>query len=176
MKLITIGEAGVGKTALTLRYVNNTYGYNEMTIGVDFAIKHLPDGEKIQIWDTAGQESFRSISRSYFRGADAALICFDLTNLNSFTKIKYWYDDLRTVNTNAICVIVATKADKQAVVPRERINSLIEDLDLMYFETSAKNGNVSEPFEYVYKNVAAKSETPTVNVVQKQNNNNCCYI
>ena len=62
IKVITIGEAGVGKTALTMRYANNTFGLHEMTIGVDFAIKHMNDGGKMQIWDTAGQEVRRSAS------------------------------------------------------------------------------------------------------------------
>ena len=152
IKVITIGEAGVGKTALTMRYANNTYGLHEMTIGVDFAIKHMNDGGKIQIWDTAGQESFRSISRSYYRSAHAALICFNLNDICSFQKIIYWYEDLKRINDNVYCILVGTKCELTRKISPNDIDSLCKELNLTYFETSAKmNLNINKPFENIYE-------------------------
>jgi len=150
-KFITIGDAGVGKTALVLRYTTDSYCHTDMTIGVDFATKKVPDG-KIQIWDTAGQESFRSISRSYYHGANAALIVFDLNNKQSFQNIKQWYEDFRLTNNNAICVLVGAKCDKtkNRNVNQQEIMDICDTLKLKYFQTSASQGiNVYEPFSYL---------------------------
>ena len=151
LKLITLGEAGVGKTALTMRYANNTYGLHEMTIGVDFATKNMPDGGKVQIWDTAGQETFRSISRSYYRGADGALVIFALNNLQSFHKVQSWIEDFKGVNETALCVLVGTKCETKHVVMNDDIEKLLQKFDLKYFECSAKlNQNINAPFEFIY--------------------------
>ena len=180
LKLITIGEAGVGKTALTLRYANNSYGFHEMTIGVDFAIKQLPNGTKLQIWDTAGQESFRSISRSYYRGADAAIVVFALNNLHSFNKIRMWIDDFRSVNRTAILVLVGSKCELNHEVSQDKIRDLLNVYNIKYFECSAKeNINVSSPFDYIidnYKLVDTHSDLVqlTNNEKIQQIKQNCC--
>ena len=159
IKAITIGEAAVGKTALTMRYAYNTFGLHEMTIGVDFAIKHMSDGGKIQIWDTAGQESFRSISRSYYRAADAALIVFSLNDLRSFSNVEYWYRDFRKINKHALCVLVGTKSELEKCVPEKKIQEMCNLLSLTYYETSAKcNINISSPFDYLYKHCNVNEE------------------
>jgi small GTP-binding protein len=173
-KLVTIGDAGCGKTALTMRYANGFYGNTEMTIGVDFAIKKFEDGSKVQIWDTAGQESFRSISRSYYRGAQGVLIIFDLSNAKSFINVKNWFNEFKEANQNAICVLVGTKADKMNVISKEEIDEMVKYLDIKYFETSAKNNeNVSQPFEYLIKNIipAEKKE-----VIVENEKENCCKM
>lgn len=176
IKAITIGEAGVGKTALTMRYANDTFGLHEMTIGVDFAIKHMNDGGKMQIWDTAGQESFRSISRSYYRGAHATLIIFSLNDIRSFNKVQYWYEDFRQTNAHALCVLVGTKSELHRCVTNEKITDLCNTLNLRYFETSSKmNTNVSAPFEYVYEHCEIEEIQPNVNVIPKETQQiNCC--
>ena len=138
-RLVTVGDTGCGKTALTMTYANGFYGRNDMTIGVDFAIKKFEDGSKVQIWDTAGQESFRSISRSYYRGAQGVLIIFDLSNAKSFINVKKWFDEFKEINESAVCVLVGTKADKMKIVGEEEIKRIAESLDIKYFETSAKN-------------------------------------
>ena len=160
LKLITIGEAGVGKTALTMRYANETFDMHEMTIGVDFAIKRMNDGGKIQIWDTAGQEAFRSISRSYYRGAHGCLIVFSLNDLRSFHKVQSWYEDFREINEDALCVLVGTKSELQRKVQDVQIKELCESLNLEYFETSAKcNTNVSSAFDSIYKHCDCPNNT-----------------
>lgn len=181
LKLITIGEAGVGKTALTLRYANNSYGFHEMTIGVDFATKQLSNGTKLQIWDTAGQESFRSISRSYYRGADAAIAVFAMNNKQSFNKIKFWIDDFRSINNTAVVVLVGSKCELNHEVSQDQITELFHEYNISYFECSAKeNMNVSLPFEYIIDN--CKPYVPDISNTTKLSNeykiqyitHNCC--
>jgi small GTP-binding protein len=179
IKVITIGEAGVGKTALTMRYANNTYGLHEMTIGVDFAIKRLNDGRKIQIWDTAGQESFRSISRSYYRGAHAALIVFSLDDIRSFQKLQYWYEDLKQINKNALCVLVGTKSDQIHKISKNQIENLCQLLNIEYFETSSKSSeNVAAPFEYIYSAYKTEKLKHDTNIqlqnTQLKSSQTCC--
>ena len=181
-KFITIGDAGVGKTALVLRYAYNSYSHTDMTIGVDFAIKQYTGG-KVQIWDTSGQESFRSISRSYYHGANAALLVFDLNNKKSFQKIKHWYEDFRSTNNDAICVLVGTKCDliKNRNVSQEEIMDLRDTLGLKYFETSASHGiSVREPFNFLI-NELKLTQNRDNKTIQLQNSkevvpriNSCC--
>jgi Ras-related protein Rab-1A len=94
-KVLVIGDAGTGKSALILRYVDDNYTNNYYnTIGVDFKIKLCDINDKrikINIWDTAGQEKFKSIISSYYRNSDVIILVFDLTNELSFIHIDYWY-------------------------------------------------------------------------------------
>lgn len=174
LKVITIGDAGVGKTALTNRFTNNTFGIHGMTIGVDFAIKRYSDGGKIQIWDTAGQESFRSISRSYYRGADAALICFSLNDEQSFLKIMDWYEDLMNVNENCLCVLVGTKCELEHKIEKHNIENLINKMNVNYFECSAKlNMYCDLPFKYIYDNATQNIETQVKQGTWSKQNT-CC--
>ena len=176
-----IGEAGVGKTALTMRYANNSYGFNEMTIGVDFATKQLPDGTKLQIWDTAGQETFRSISRSYYRGADAAIVMFALNNLHSFNQIQVWIEDFRSVNKTGLLVLVGSKCELKHEIFQDKIADLLYVYNIKYFECSAKeNINVSMPFKYII-DTCKSNTTQNKNSAQLTNNEkiqqikpNCC--
>lgn len=159
IKIITIGEAGVGKTALTMRYANDVFGLHGMTIGVDFATKSLPDGHKLQIWDTAGQESFRSISRSYYRGAHGALLVFALDNYSSFSKIHEWYTDFKNSNSQGLCVVVGTKNELYHTVQFDEIKQFCTLYDLPYFSCSAKkNINVDAPFSYLHENIKLSTQ------------------
>jgi small GTP-binding protein len=172
LKVVTIGDAGTGKTALTMRYTTNTFTYHDMTIGVDFAIKRFADGGKIQIWDTAGQESFRSISRSYYRGAHGAILVFSLNNLNSFQQIKMWYNDLKSINNNVFCVLVGTKSDLLHKINENDIDNMCKELNIKYFESSAKlNLNCNGPFEYIYANVT-NNDNDSISVQSKYNPEN----
>lgn len=177
IKVITVGEPGVGKTALTCHYVHNMFQNTEMTIGVDFATKVFADGGKLQIWDTAGQESFRSISRSYYRGAHAVLLVFNLNDHVSFEKIKHWYSDLRNMNNDALCVLVGTKCELKHYVTREEIQQFCNELHINYYETSAKHAiNVYKPFDYIYESLrdtvqAQKQHAPSQT---QQTRYKCC--
>lgn len=179
LKIVTLGEPSVGKTALTHHFVYNTFSQTDMTIGVDFAIKRI-ENDKMQIWDTAGQESFRSISRSYYRGADAALLVFNLHDITSLNRISYLYNDFREVNKDALCVLVGSKSDLKHNVTNENIDRIVTSLDIKYFETSSKLGkNTIEPFMYIYnhfKNLKNEANSNSIKLDIPQMKHNCCMI
>merc|ERR1712087_731247 len=94
LKVIILGESGVGKTALLHKYVSNQFIENhKATIGADFMTKEIEIDDKLitlQMWDTAGQERFKSLGNSFYRGADAAILVYDITDKATFTKIDEW--------------------------------------------------------------------------------------
>ena len=106
LKYIIVGDSSVGKSCFMLRFTDNRFKLDhDITIGVEFGTKVIKIGKnliKIQIWDTAGQESFRSIARSYYRGAVGVLMMYDITNKDSFINIFRWLTEIKEMATNAI--------------------------------------------------------------------------
>lgn len=153
-KMLLIGDSGVGKSCLLMKYADGTYSDSYLsTIGVDFKIKtEFVDGKiaKLQIWDTAGQERFRTITSGYYRGAHAIAIVFDLTNDESFTNIDKWIEEVNKYVTGPrSIVLIGAKADavNKRLVSRSKINEYTEKHGLKYIETSAKTGeNVNQAF------------------------------
>ena len=162
-KTIIIGETNVGKSCLLLRFLENRFKPAlDPTVGVEFASKSLVVGGrhiKLQLWDTAGQESFKSITRSYFRGAIAALVVFDCANATSFEKAQQWIEEVQTASSkNVFIVLAANKSDllEKRVVSREVIAGFAEEKGIQFFETSAKTGEgVGEVFEALAGGVLA---------------------
>jgi small GTP-binding protein len=150
-KSIVVGDGGVGKTALTLRFSKGFFTEDyKMTIGVDFHVKTIsidsvegPIRAKLQIWDTGGQERFSSIRPMYYRGSLGALLIFDLTNSGSFEHLPQWIEEVRAnVKTEIPLLLVGNKSDliDQRVVSLEDINNFTNSFNLYYMETSAKTG------------------------------------
>lgn len=154
-KIIIIGDSGVGKSCMLLRFADNTYTDSYIsTIGVDFKIRtieHQGKTVKLQIWDTAGQERFRTITSSYYRGVHGALVVFDLTELESFNNLKQWLEELERFGPSNLrgsesalpIFIIGTKADmpkSKQVVPIDSINALVREHGAKYYSTSAKTG------------------------------------
>ncbi len=150
-KSIVVGDGGVGKTALTLRFSKGFFTEDyKMTIGVDFHVKTIaidavegPIRAKLQIWDTGGQERFSSIRPMYYRGSLGALLIFDLTNFASFAHLPQWIEEVRAnVKTEIPLLLVGNKSDlvEQRAVSLEEINTFTNDFNLYYMETSAKTG------------------------------------
>ena len=107
IKIIIIGESGVGKTAILDRYVNDSFNDNyKSTIGVDFLTKQIIINQQLitmQIWDTSGQERFNSLSNAFYRGADACILVYDITNNNTFNKINDWkntFENIANITNN----------------------------------------------------------------------------
>jgi len=162
-KLLLIGDSGVGKSSLLLRFTDNTFTENyTSTIGVDFKIRTVTlDGKsiKLQIWDTAGQERFRTITSSYYRGAHGIIIVYDITDKASFTNVKQWMGEIdRYANTNVKKLLIGNKADAdQKAVTFAEGNEYAASLGLSFKETSAKTAvGVEEAFLVIIKQIKDK--------------------
>jgi len=151
-KTIVIGDGGVGKTALTLRFSKGIFTEDyKMTIGVDFNVKTISidtdEGVircKLQVWDTGGEERFGAIRPMYYRGALGAILVFDLTNYASFEHLLKWIEEVRTnIKIEIPLLLVGNKSDltDQRAISMKEINQFAKDFNLYYVETSAKTGN-----------------------------------
>lgn len=160
-KLLMIGDSGVGKTCLLLRYANDSFSPTFITtIGIDFKIKNIEIDEKrikLQIWDTAGQERFRTITTSYFRGAQGILLIYDVTDRRSFESIRNWISQIQQhadVHVNKI--LVGNKCDMldEKVVSTEEGQKLAKEFGIDFWEASAKNDiNVEQSFISIARQV-----------------------
>jgi len=153
-KLLLIGDSGVGKSSLLLRFADNSYSESFIaTIGVDFKIKTIEVENKVvklQIWDTAGQEKFRTITSSYYRGAHGIIIVYDVTNRESFDNVKNWINEIaRYASENVNRLLVGNKSDLEGkkAVTYEEGKELADSLGINFIETSAKtSSNVEQSF------------------------------
>ncbi|GAB6031729.1 Ras-protein Rab-1A [Chamberlinius hualienensis] len=153
-KLLLIGDSGVGKSCLLLRFADDTYTESYIsTIGVDFKIRTIDlDGKtiKLQIWDTAGQERFRTITSSYYRGAHGIIVVYDCTDQESFNNVKQWLVEIdRYACENVNKLLVGNKCDQttKKVVDYTTAKEYADQLGIPFLETSAKNAtNVEQAF------------------------------
>jgi len=163
-KYIIVGDSNVGKSCLLLSFTDRRFRDNhEVTIGVEFGSRTIHiDGlpMKIQIWDTAGQESFRSITRAYYRGATGCLLVYDISRRETFDHATQWLQDVRThCGSKTVIMLVGNKSD----LPRKQVSykegaQLAKDNGLVFIETSAKTiDNVDEVFletaREIHKNI-----------------------
>src|SRR3989338_10498987 len=153
-KYIIIGDSGVGKSCLLLQFTDKRFeSMHDLTIGVEFGARVVSiNGQevKLQIWDTAGQDSFRSITRSYYRGAVGALVVFDVTKRESFEHMQMWIDDANAhSHTPITMMLVGNKIDleNQRVVSKEEAEEFARKKGIFYIDASAKTAeNVDSAF------------------------------
>ena len=164
LKIILLGDAGVGKTSISGRYIDSTFKDNyQATLQVEKRMKIINEDDKtsvrLNIWDTAGQEKFRSITRQFYRGCHGAFIVFDLTKKSSFNELKNWMDELKTHgNDDTVIIILANKSDltTEREISEEEIKNKINN-KYKYFEVSAKTGNnISLAFDEMKKLIMQK--------------------
>ncbi|XP_042943579.1 ras-related protein RABC2a-like isoform X9 [Carya illinoinensis] len=155
-KILLIGDSGVGKSSILVSFISNTVKNLSPTIGVDFKIKLLTVGGKklkLTIWDTAGQERFRTLTSSYFRGAQGIILVYDVTRRDTFTNLSdVWAKEVELYSTNQDCVkmLVGNKVDmaSERVVTREEGIALAKELGCLFIECSARTReNVEQCFE-----------------------------
>ncbi|KAG6791500.1 hypothetical protein POTOM_000621 [Populus tomentosa] len=192
-KLLLIGDSGVGKSCLLLRFADDSYLESYIsTIGVDFKIRTVEqDGKtiKLQIWDTAGQERFRTITSSYYRGAHGIIIVYDVTDQESFNNVKQWLNEIdRYASENVNKLLVGNKSDLTAnkVVSYETAKAFADEIGIPFMETSAKNAiNVEQAFMAMAADIknrmasqpaANNARPPTVQIRGQPVNQNtgCC--
>ncbi|XP_064951140.1 ras-related protein RABC1 isoform X1 [Musa acuminata AAA Group] len=155
-KLLLIGDSGVGKSSLLLRFTSDSFEDLSPTIGVDFKVKIVNIGGKrlkLAIWDTAGQERFRTLTSSYYRGAQGVIMVYDVTRRDTFTNLSdIWAKEIELYSTNQDCIkmLVGNKVDKEgerAVTKKEGID-FAREYGCLFLECSAKTRvNVEQCFE-----------------------------
>uniref|UniRef100_A0A8C7HUI2 small monomeric GTPase n=1 Tax=Oncorhynchus kisutch TaxID=8019 RepID=A0A8C7HUI2_ONCKI len=159
-KLVLLGESAVGKSSLVLRFVKGQFHeFQESTIGAAFLTQTvcLDDTTvKFEIWDTAGQERYHSLAPMYYRGAQAAIVVYDITN-KSFARAKNWVKELqRQASPNIVIALAGNKADlaNKRALDFQDAQSYADDNSLLFMETSAKTSmNVNEMFMAIAKNL-----------------------
>lgn len=172
LKVIILGDSGVGKTSLMHRYVNDKYSQQyKATIGADFLTKEVAVDDKVatmQVWDTAGQERFQSLGVAFYRGADCCVLVYDVTNAKSFENIKTWRDEF-LVHANVSSpetfpfVILGNKVDiedNKKTVNAKSAQELTKSLgNIPLFLTSAKDAiNVDSAFEEIARNALQQNQ------------------
>lgn len=158
-KLVLLGESAVGKSSLVLRFVKGQFQeYQESTIGAAFLTQTVCLDEttvKFEIWDTAGQERYHSLAPMYYRGAQAAIVVYDITNADTFSRAKTWVKELqRQASPNIVIALAGNKADMSdtRAVEHQEAQVYADDNSLLFLETSAKTAlNVNEVFMAIAK-------------------------
>ena len=158
-KIIIIGNSNVGKTSIINRFTDKEFKDKHLaTLGCDFHMKTIMINEKmikIQIWDTAGMEKYQSITKSYYRGAQACLIVFDITNRESFESIDNWIENFNKFsnpNIQKIILLIGNKCDLgiDRKISYEEAENYSRVNNLLYYETSAKDDiNIHEVFQFL---------------------------
>ena len=194
-KIILIGDSSVGKTCLFKKLTTGNYSEkNISTIGMDrksisVNIKIIENGSEveksfnIQLWDTAGQERFRTIAKSYYKGAHGIILMYDVSNKKSFDNIRKWINQINEQASKQICVIlIANKIDTdERVVTKEDGEALAQKFELKFFESSAMGKiNVDEAFDQIIKDISEVYESSKNEGIQitakdkKEGKKKCC--
>ena len=177
LKVLLIGDSSVGKTALIFKYIDGLFSLNHITtIGVEYRDKKIMINEreiKLRIWDTSGQEIYRSLTKNFYRNADALLFVFDITNEKSFNHINDWMKDSETIGKDFKKILIGNKSDliDERKIDKEKIEKYVQLNNMKYFEVSAKSGkNVDIIFTEIAKLILeGKSEEE---IMEQFTNNN----
>mmetsp|Transcript_6245 Transcript_6245/g.9066 ORF Transcript_6245/g.9066 Transcript_6245/m.9066 type:complete len:226 (+) Transcript_6245:89-766(+) len=147
-KLLMIGDAGVGKSSMLLRFTDDSFDEHiQSTIGVDFKVKHVDaSGKRVKltIWDTAGQERFRTLTSSYYRGAQGVVMVYDVTRRDSFESLDQWLKEVKLYSPNngegVVKLLVGNKIDREEerAVSREEAENWARSQGMLFLEASAK--------------------------------------
>ncbi|KAF9330819.1 GTP-binding protein [Podila minutissima] len=194
IKLLLIGDSGVGKSCLLLRFSDDSFTPSFITtIGIDFKIRTIElDGKriKLQIWDTAGQERFRTITTAYYRGAMGILLVYDVTDERSFSNIRNWFSNVEQHASEGVNkILIGNKCDMldKKVVQKDQGQALADEFGIKFLETSAKsNICVEEAFFSLARDIKKRmidtqinqNQNPSPLVVDDRNGNKagggCC--
>jgi len=171
LKVIILGDSGVGKTSLMNQYVNQKFNKQyKATIGADFLTKEITIDDKavtLQIWDTAGQERFQSLGTAFYRGADCCVLVYDITEKKSFDSLNSWSEEFLVQAapqspTDFPFVVIGNKLDKanERAVPTTQAKSWADTKKFPCFEASAKDGTkVEDAFRQIAENALAREST-----------------
>lgn len=163
IKCLIIGDSGIGKTSLLIRFSDDVFNKQYIsTIGVDFRIKTIEHNDKIfkfQLWDTAGQERFRTLTTSYYRGANAIIVCYDINDRQTFNNVNKWMTEIKTHSGNMpLLILCGTKLDlNDREILESEAKEFAEQNNMFFIETSTKNNiNVQQIFDYICDYISKK--------------------
>lgn len=159
--MIVVGESGVGKTNLLSRFAFDEFDLeSRSTIGVEFSTRNITVENtviKAQVWDTAGQEKFRAVTKAYYHGSVGAMIVYAVNDRNSFENVEKWLDEVKkNADPDALVIVVGNKSDldEARVVTTTEGEALAEKHGFIFMETSAKSSrNVDRAFTELVKGV-----------------------
>jgi len=179
LKLVVVGDSGVGKTNLIKRFANNTFNSNsKATVGVEFLSKSFKINNrifKIEIWDTAGQERYKSITAAYYKGAKGALVVYDITSKISFENIDKWMMEIKEKSSKDLkLMIIGNKSDLKDArqVSNEEALRKAQDTGIALMETSALDStNVKEAFHDLLKEMYIEISAKIAKVEESLNDN-----
>jgi len=167
LKIIVLGESGVGKTSLLVRYVDNKFSVNtKSTIGADFLSKPIEVDDQpvtLQIWDTAGQERFQGLGTTFYRGSDGAIFVFDVSRKATFDALLQWKNAFliqvgQEGNDEFPMLVVANKVDREdRVITTQMVQKFCKENNIDFVECSAKDAtNVPKAFEKITRKVISQ--------------------
>ncbi|MCQ2820970.1 MAG: GTP-binding protein, partial [archaeon] len=160
-KILLLGNCAVGKTNILLRFTDNKFNPEyELTIGLNYRVKKMKIRDEeisVQIWDTSGEEKFKSLAKNFYRGSHGALLVYDITDEKSFKEVSNWAESLKdNADKNAAIVIIGNKVDleEQRKIKKEQGENLAKEFGADFFETSAKeNIGLNEAFQSISEKI-----------------------
>ncbi|KAJ3452716.1 ras-related protein rab-5c [Anaeramoeba flamelloides] len=169
IKIILLGQSGCGKTSIVLRWIDNSFTENTATtIGASFYLKNVLIGEKmipIRLWDTSGQERFKSLAPLYYREAAGVILVLDTQDLLSLERLQYWMEEIKkNCNTLPVICLALNKHDlfsnqQQQEIIYEKAEKFAKKINAKFIKTSAKTGlGIDELFENIAKSIVQKHE------------------
>ena len=161
VKIMFIGNSSVGKTSIIKRYSKNIFSTSYIsTLGIDFESKNINIDNKtinLQIWDTAGQEKYKVLSKNYYNNSNAFIIVYDITNLESFESVMNWIDQIKeNAPENVKSILLGNKSDleEKRKISEEEGKNLAKKININFYETSAQNGaNIEKAIDKLVKDV-----------------------
>ena len=182
LKILLIGDTSVGKTSILCKYIDDEFSDAYLsTIGIEFKIKSLIiNGKKVllRIWDTSGQERYRSITQNFYRNANGILFIFDITKKETFDNIKIWLTDSENCEDNKVAkMLIGNKIDleNKRKIDNETIKKFAEKKEMKYFEASAKEGiNIDNIFRELAELILfnKSKEENEEEIIRKRNREN----
>ena len=189
VKIMFIGNSSVGKTSIIKRYSKNIFSTSYIsTLGIDFESKNINIDNKtinLQIWDTAGQEKYKVLSKNYYNNSNAFIIVYDITNLESFESVMNWIEQIKeNAPENVKSILLGNKSDleEKRKISEEEGKNLAKKININFYETSAQNGaNIEKAIDNLVKDVIndenfIKENTPKLdrNKFKTEKKKKCC--
>ena len=181
VKFIVVGDTMVGKSNIIYRFIHNEFKPNQFaTVGVEYAVKNIiynNTNYSVKVFDTAGQENFKSLTRGYFKGSAVALVVYDITQESSFENVERWVSDCRdSAPSTVLIALIGNKSDleKERKISKEKAKEFAKENDMIFFETSALNGNgIENAFNKCVEIIDENIRNGKYNLDDEDNMNKC---